>query len=107
MNFVIGASTTSGLQQQSGGATAPAYQGTAPAPVPNGTGAQLDEQSQRLVRWQESEEARPYAGRWVLLDAKTLDVLDTDTSASELLSRKAPESSAVIVYVQDAAHLVV
>jgi hypothetical protein len=105
MTFVIGATSTGFQQQQSGGGTVPTYSGAATSSTPMPEPA--DDGGQRLVRWQQSAEARQYEGRWVLLDPDALSVLDTDSSPSDLLARRSGSSSALVVYVQPAGRVVV
>jgi hypothetical protein len=48
----------------------------------------VDEGRRRLVEWHQSSAAVVYAGRWVLRDPESFDVLDADDSPSDLLERK-------------------
>jgi hypothetical protein len=52
-----------------------------------------------LREWIDSEEARQYERRWVLLD-DDLTVIDADTSPSALLQRHPEIAAPTVVYVQ-------
>lgn len=108
MSFIAGVNAPPTGQQSAGSPARPQYRtGLGPQIPAFAPPLRLDDRSQRLVQWQQSNEARRFGGRWVLLDADTLSVVDSDISASELLSRRPADGSAVIVFVQPAGRVVV
>jgi hypothetical protein len=98
----VGASSAS-YPVSSGVGTVPTFSeatGTQPNIVSGHPPPSSTEAPSGLVEWLESDAARPYEGQWVLLQAGSFDLIDSDTSPSELLHRHPDQRSPLIVYVQ-------
>ena len=80
-------------------AVMPTYTGTASGAVPGPPPEAVSERVQRITTWLDSDAARPFDGRWVLL-TDACDVADVDDSAVDLRRRHPGLSDPLIVFVQ-------